>query len=129
MIRRPPRSTLFPYTTLFRSVYHNDGDGHFTEISKKIGVSKPGTGLGIAFADYDRDGHIDICVANDSMFEFLYHNKGDGTFEEVGLMAGAAVDGDGGTYAGIGVDFADYDNDGLPGLDRKSVVKGKGVDL
>src|SRR5256885_4220927 len=75
MIRRPPRSTLFPYTTLFRSVYHNDGDGRFTEISKKIGISKPGTGLGIAFADYDRDGHIDICVANDSMFEFLYRSE------------------------------------------------------
>jgi hypothetical protein len=97
-------------------VYHNDGDGHFTEVSQKIGFSKAGRGLGIAFADYDRDGRLDICVANDSMFEFLYRNKGDGTFEEVGLMAGVAVDGDGGTYAGMGVDFADYDNDGLPDL-------------
>ncbi len=97
-------------------VYHNDGDGHFTEVSQKIGLSKAGRGLGIAFADYDRDGRLDICVANDSMFEFLYHNKGHGTFEEVGLMAGMAVDGDGATYAGMGVDFADYDNDGLPDL-------------
>ncbi len=97
-------------------VYHNDGNGHFTEVSEKIGLSKPGKSLGIAFADYDRDGHTDIFVANDSMVEFLYHNKGDGTFEETGLMSGVAVDGNGKTYAGMGVDFADYNNDGLPDL-------------
>lgn len=97
-------------------VYHNDGNGHFTEISAKIGLSKPGKGLGIAIADYDRDGHIDLFIANDSMPEFLYHNKGDGTFEENGLMSQVAVDADGRTYAGMGVDFADYDNDGLPDL-------------
>lgn len=97
-------------------VYHNDGNGHFTEISTKSGISKPGKGLGIALADYDRDGYLDLFVANDSMPEFLYHNKGDGTFEEVGLPAGVAVDGDGHTFAGMGVDFADYNNDGLPDL-------------
>ncbi len=97
-------------------VYHNDGNGHFTEISHKVGLAEPGKGLGIAFADYDRDGHIDIFVANDSMPEFLYHNKGNGTFEEVGLSSGVAVDGEGHTYAGMGVDFADYNNDGLPDL-------------
>jgi len=97
-------------------VYHNDGNGHFTEVSQKIGLSKPGKGLGIALADYDRDGHIDLFVANDSMVEFLYHNKGDGTFEEVSLLSQVAVDGDGRTYAGMGVDFADYNNDGLPDL-------------
>ena len=75
-----------------------------------------GKGLGIALADYDRDGHIDLFVANDSMVEFLYHNKGDGTFEEVGLLSQVAVDGDGRTYAGMGVDFADYNNDGWPDL-------------
>lgn len=97
-------------------VYHNDGNGHFTEVSKKIGLAKPGKGLGIALADYDRDGHVDLFVANDSMVEFLYHNKGDGTFEEVGLLSEVAVDGDGRTYAGMGVDFADYNNDGFPDL-------------
>src|SRR5690349_1808866 len=97
-------------------VYHNDGNGHFTEVSKKIGLSKPGKGLGIALADFDRDGHIDLFVANDSMAEFLYHNKGDGTFEEVGLVSQVAVDADGRTYAGMGVDFADYNNDGWPDL-------------
>jgi hypothetical protein len=97
-------------------VYHNDGNGHFTEVSQKIGLSKPGKGLGVAIADYDRDGHIDLFVANDSMLEFLYHNKGDGTFEEVGLPSQVAVDSDGRTYAGMGVDFADYNNDGWPDL-------------
>jgi len=95
-------------------VYHNDGNGHFTETSQKIGLNKPGKGLGIAFADYDRDGYPDIFVANDSTLEFLYHNKGNGTFEEVALMSNAAVDGDGRTFAGMGIDFADYNNDGLP---------------
>jgi hypothetical protein len=97
-------------------VYHNDGNGHFTEVSAKVGLDKPGKGLGIAIADFDRDGKIDIVVANDSMPEFLYHSRGDGTFEEVGLQAEIAVDGDGRTYAGMGVDFQDYDNDGLPDL-------------
>lgn len=97
-------------------VYHNDGNGHFTEVSKKIGLSVPGKGLGIALADFDRDGKIDIAVANDSMLEFLYRNKGDGTFEEMGLNAEIAVDGDGRTYAGMGIDFEDYNNDGFPDL-------------
>src|SRR5712664_2686261 len=97
-------------------VYHNDGNCHFTEVSQKIGLSKPGKGLGIALADVDRDGHIDLSIANDSMIEFLYHNKGDATFEEVGLLSQVAVDGDGRTYAGMGVDFADYNNDGWPDL-------------
>ena len=95
-------------------VYHNNGNGTFTEIAQKIGFSQAGKGLGVAIADYDRDGHIDLFVANDSMTEFLYHNKGNGTFEEVGLISEVAVDGDGRTYAGMGVDFADYNNDGWP---------------
>jgi len=97
-------------------VYHNDGNGHFTEVGHKLGLDKPAKALGIAIADFDRDGRIDIFVANDSMPEFLFHHKADGTFEEVGLESGAAVDGDGRTYAGMGVDFADYDNDGYPDL-------------
>ena len=95
-------------------VYHNDGNGHFTEAAAKLGLNVPGKGLGIALADYDRDGHIDLFVANDSMPEFLYHNKGNGTFEEKGLFSQVAVDEDGRTFAGMGTDFADIDNDGLP---------------
>ncbi len=97
-------------------VYHNDGNGHFTDITEKSGLSKPGKGLGIGFADYDRDGFPDIFIANDSMPEFLYHNKHNGTYEEVGLVSQVAVDADGNTYAGMGVDFADYNNDGLPDI-------------
>ncbi len=97
-------------------VYHNNGNGTFTEVSEKIAMGKPGKGLGIAIADYDHDGHIDVFIANDSMVQFLYHNKGDGSFEEVGLVSEAAVDVDGRTYAGMGVDFADYNNDGWPDL-------------
>lgn len=97
-------------------VYHNNGDGTFTEEAAKLGLGTPGKGLGIAIADFDRDGKIDLAVANDSMPEFLFHNKGDGTFEETGLLAEIAVDGDGRTYAGMGIDFGDYNNDGLPDL-------------
>jgi enediyne biosynthesis protein E4 len=96
--------------------YHNNGDGTFTEVAQKIGLAKPAKGLGIAIADYDRDGHVDLFFANDSMVEYLYHNKGDGTFEEVGLLSGVAADIDGHTYAGMGVDFSDYDDDGLPDI-------------
>ena len=97
-------------------VYHNDGNGHFTEIGQKIGLAIPAKALGIAIADYDGDGHIDLFIANDSMPEFLYHNKGDGTFEEKGLLSQVAVDEDGRTFAGMGVDFEDFNNDGRPDL-------------
>lgn len=97
-------------------VYHNDGNGHFSECAQKTGLDKPAKALGIAIGDHDRDGRTDIYVANDSMSEFLFHNKGNGTFEEMGLEAGVAVDGDGEVFAGMGVDFADYDNDGYPDL-------------
>ena len=97
-------------------VFHNDGKGQFTEVSHQVGIDKPGKGLGISIADYDKDGHIDVLVANDAMVEHLYHNKGDGTFEEVGLESEIAVDGDGRTYSGMGTDFADYKNDGWPAI-------------
>jgi hypothetical protein len=105
---------VFPPIPLL--VYHNDGKGHFSEVSHKLGLDKPAKALGIGIADYDRDGRIDLFVANDSMPEFLFHQKSDGTFEEVGLEAGVAVNSEGQTYAGMGIDFADYDNDGWPDL-------------
>ncbi len=97
-------------------VFHNEGNGRFTEVSRKIGIAKPGKGLGIALADADGDGNIDVYVSNDTMPGFFYHNKGNGIFEEMALMAGLGVSEDGRTYAGMGVDFADYNNDGLPDL-------------
>lgn len=97
-------------------VYHNDGKGHFTEISHKLGLDKPAKALGIAISDYDRDGRIDLFIANDSMPEFLFHQKADETFDEVGLESGAAVNAEGQSYAGMGVDFADYENKGWPGI-------------
>jgi hypothetical protein len=97
-------------------VYHNDGNGHFSEVSHKLGLDKPAKALGIAIADFDRDGRMDLYVANDSMPEFLFHQKPDGTFEELGLESEVAVNAEGQTYAGMGVDFADYDNDGWPDI-------------
>jgi hypothetical protein len=95
-------------------LFRNNGDGSFTDVSDKAGVATPrGKGLGVAFADFDDDGFVDVYVANDSVQSFLYHN-GRGTFREVGLLAGVGYNEDGKTFAGMGVDFADYDNDGRP---------------
>jgi enediyne biosynthesis protein E4 len=98
-------------------LYRNNGDGTFADVSAKAGIANPeGKGLGVSFADYDADGFIDVYVANDSVASFLYRNKQDGTFEEVGLLAGVAFTEDGKAFAGMGVDFADYDNDSRPDL-------------
>ena len=98
-------------------LYHNNGDGTFTDVSKKAGVANPnGKGLGVSFADYDGDGFTDIFVANDSVQCFLYHNNGNGTFSEVGLLAGVGFNEDGKTFAGMGADFADFNNDGFPDI-------------
>ena len=93
----------------------NDGDGRFSDRSKVSGIAAhPGKALGVAIHDYDRDGQIDLFVANDSMPQFLWRNTGRGTFEEVAAQAGAAYDDDGRTFAGMGTDVEDYDNDGWP---------------
>jgi hypothetical protein len=97
-------------------LFHNDGNGKFTEVSHQAGIDKPGKGLGLAIADYDRDGFMDILLANDSIPEYLFHNRGNGTFEEVGLPSGAGLDSNGNTFAGMGVDFADYNNEGWPDI-------------
>ena len=105
------------YDGVTNILYHNNGDGTFTDVSAKAGIANArGKGLGVAFADYDGDGFTDIFVANDSVQCFLYHNNGNGTFTEVGLLAGVGYNEDGKTFAGMGVDFSDYDNDGLPDI-------------
>src|ERR1700694_30629 len=107
----PPEE--FPATTSI--LYHNNGDGTFTDVSQKSGIAaKKGRALGVAFADYDDDGFTDIFVANDGMQQYLYHNNRDGTFTERALEAGAALSEDGRRLSGMGVVFQDYDNDGRP---------------
>jgi hypothetical protein len=102
------------YDGVANVLYHNNGDGTFSDVSEKAGIANPhGKGLGVAFADYDGDGFTDIFVANDSVQCFLYHNNGNGTFTDVGLLSGVGYNEDGKTFAGMGIDFADYDNDGL----------------
>ena len=94
-------------------LYHQKPDGSFEDVSERAGVADAsGKGLGVAFADFNNDGLTDIFVANDSVRQFLYRNKGDGTFEDVALAAGVGYDENGKTFAGMGVDAADYDNDG-----------------
>jgi hypothetical protein len=103
------------YEATTNILYRNNGDGTFTDVSAKAGVAVAGgKGLGVSFADYDNDGFVDVFVANDSVQSFLFHNNGNGTFEEVGLLAGVGFNEDGKTFAGMGVDFSDYDNDGRP---------------
>jgi len=107
----PPEE--FPATTSI--LYHNNGDGTFTDVSQKSGIAaKKGRALGVAFADYDGDGFTDIFVANDGMQQYLYRNNGNGTFTERALEAGAALSEDGRRLSGMGAVFQDYDNDGRP---------------
>jgi enediyne biosynthesis protein E4 len=95
----------------------NKGDGTFADVSAAAGLAGAiGKGLGLAFADYDDDGFVDVYVANDSVQSFLFHNAGGRSFAEVGLPAGVGFTDDGKTFAGMGVDFADYDNDGRADL-------------
>jgi hypothetical protein len=98
-------------------LYHNNGDGTFTDVSQKAGIANSrGKTLGVSFADFDGDGWTDIYVANDSVQCFLYHNNKDGTFVDVSLAAGVGFNEDGKTFAGMGTDFSDFDNDGRPDI-------------
>ncbi len=96
-------------------VYHNNGDGTFTDVTRKAGFGElPGNGLGIDTNDFDQDGWPDILVANDALPQQLFRNNQDGTFTEVGVTTGLSYDEDGQVYSGMGVTFEDYDNDGWP---------------
>jgi len=98
-------------------LYHNNGDGTFTDVSVKSGIAAaPGHGLGSAFNDYDQDGWPDLLVANDAIAEQLFHNNHDGTFSEVAMQSGLSYDEDGRAFSGMGVAFEDYDNDGWPDI-------------
>jgi hypothetical protein len=95
-------------------LFHNKGDGTFEEVSKKAGVDDPHHyyGLGATWSDYDNDGWPDLYVANDAGPNFLYHNKHDGTFEDVGLLSGVALSGDGMQQGSMGVAWGDYMHEG-----------------
>jgi hypothetical protein len=94
-------------------LYHQLADGSFEDVSAKSGIqAEVVKALGVALGDFDNDGWIDIFVANDSVRQSLYRNKRDGTFEDIAVSSGAGYDENGKTYAGMGVDAADYDNDG-----------------
>lgn len=106
----------FPY------LYRNEGEGTFTEVGEAAGlhIRNPATSvpiaksLGVTFADFDEDGRIDIIVANDTVQNLLFHNQGDGTFAEVGAIAGVAFDMSGNARGAMGIDAARFrDNDAI----------------
>ncbi len=100
-------------------LYHNNGDGTFTDVTEKLGIDIDKDsyyGLGVLWLDYDKDGCLDLYVANDSSPSLLYHNNCKGGFTEVGAEAGVAYSSNGGEQAGMGIDAADYDGDGWPDI-------------
>ena len=102
------------YNGLPDVLFRNESDGTFTDVTEEAEIApSAGNGMGIVFVDYDNDAWPDIFVANDSVPNFLYRNKGQGLFEETALWAGVAVASDSRPRAGMGTDFGDIDNDGL----------------
>jgi hypothetical protein len=105
------------FAPLPNTLYRNNGDGTFTDVSVETGIAGVmGKGMGVAFADYDGDGFADVFVANDNSPNLLFHNLGGRKFEEVGFQAGVAYNEDGNAIAGMGADFRDVNNDGLPDI-------------
>lgn len=105
------------YRELPNALYRNRGDGTFEDVSEKSGIAAfEGKGMGIAIADGDLDGFSDIFVTNDYLPNYLFRNRGDGTFEEIGMLAGVALRDGGETISNMGADFRDYDNDGRPDI-------------
>jgi enediyne biosynthesis protein E4 len=102
------------------TLYHNLGDGTFEDVTRKAGLFDPANKmLGVVLIDYDNDGWLDVFGANDTQPNRLYRNKGDGTFADVGVMAGVAFNEAGVARAGMGADAADYDGSG-----RQSIIVG-----
>ena len=98
-------------------LYHNNGNGTFTDVTEKLNIDTGNYyGLGVLWLDYDLDGCLDLYVADDSSPSLLYHNDCRGGFTEVGSEVGVAYSADGREQAGMGIDSADYDNDGWPDI-------------
>lgn len=105
-------------------LYRNEGSGRFVDISEQAGILvnsalsglPEGKGLGILPVDYDLDGWIDLVIANDTVRNFLFHNQGDGTFEEIGELEGIAYDRDGKATGAMGIDANWYRNDAELGI-------------
>jgi len=105
------------YQPTHSTLYRNNGDGTFTDVSDETGLSKyMGKGMSVTFADYDGDGYLDAFVANDTTQNFLFHNLKGKKFEEVALQAGVAYGPSGKARSGMGADFRDVNNDGLPDI-------------
>jgi hypothetical protein len=110
------RPQNFPGT--FPYLYRNEGNGVFVEVAEQAGlhVKNPATGvpaaksLGVTFADLDADGYLDVLVANDTVQNFLFHNQRNGTFAEIGVLAGIAFDNDGNARGAMGIDCARFRN-------------------
>jgi hypothetical protein len=96
------------------TLYHNEGNGTFTDVTKKAGVADANGyyGMGVICSDFDENGLVDIFVANDSTPNYFYKNNGNGTFEEIGFLSGTAVNENGSEQGSMGVTVADYDHDG-----------------
>jgi len=101
------------YAAVPHRLYHNLGGGKFEDVTDRSGFGKAlGKGMGIGIADFNDDGWTDVFIANDTEPNFLYLNRGDGTFQEVGLLYGVAYNDDAKTVSAMGCDVKDYDNDG-----------------
>ena len=98
-------------------LYRNNGDGTFTDVSKQSHIGQyVGKGMGLAFGDFDNDGWMDVFVSNDTSPNFLLRNNGDGTFKDVALEKGVAYTSTGTMVAGMGAEFRDLNNEGLPDI-------------
>ena len=104
------------YNALDDRLFLSRGDGTFEDATKAAGLIAGGKGLGVVMGDFDLDDDLDLYVANDTTDNFLYLNRGDGVFDEVGQLNGAALDDAGRPTGSMGVDLADFDGDGLPDL-------------
>jgi enediyne biosynthesis protein E4 len=105
------------YAPLHNTLYRNNGDGTFTDVSQEAGIAGVlGKGMSVSFADFDGDGFMDAFVANDTTRNFLFHNVGGKRFEEQGLELGVAYNAEGKALSGMGSDFRDVNNDGRPDI-------------